>query len=66
MRAVGQETAPQTALRNCSKEMQSGSGRGGHYRSDFGEGGLPVIKHVFVQKFSQEPSRGFAEGFTKT
>ena len=47
MRTVAQETAPQIALRKCSKEMWSGLGRGGHYISDFGEGGLLVIKHIF-------------------
>ena len=52
MRTVPQQTAPQIALRNGSKEMRSGSGRGGHYISDFGEGGLPVIRHIFLQKVS--------------
>ena len=27
-------------------------GRGGHYISDFGEGGLLVIKHISLQKLS--------------
>ena len=52
MRTVAQETAPQIALRKCSKEMWSGLGRGGHYISDFGEGGLLVIKHISLQKLS--------------
>ena len=39
----GQETAPQIALRNCSQE----TGRKYQYISDFGEGEVHAIKHVY-------------------
>ena len=40
MRTAVQETAPQRALRNCSKEL----GGKGRYICDFGEGGIDAIK----------------------
>ena len=43
MRTIAQGTAFQVALRNYSKEV---AGRG-QYICDFGEGGVPAIKHIF-------------------
>ena len=48
MRTADQETAPQIALRNCSKE----AGGKGQYVYDFGEGRIHAIKHILFQKFS--------------
>ena len=48
MKTAAQETAPQTALRNCSKE----AGGEGRCVCDFGEGEIYAIKHIFSQKFS--------------
>ena len=43
MRPAAQETAPQIALRNHSKKA------GGRVNiCDFGEGGVPVIKHLLI------------------
>ena len=39
----GLEDSIQVALRNCSKVV----GGGGQYISDFGEGAVHAIKHVF-------------------
>ena len=47
MRIAAQETAPQIALRDCSKEAG-----GGQYICDFGEGGVTGIKHSFYKRFS--------------
>ena len=41
MRTVVQETTPQIALRNCSKEV------GGKHICDFGEQGVHIIKFIF-------------------
>ena len=46
MRSIAQETAPQIALRNFSKEVGGRS----VYICDFGEGGVHAIKHIFSQK----------------
>ena len=40
MRTAVQETAPQRALRNCSKELRGK----GWYICDFGESGIDAIK----------------------
>ena len=45
MRTTAWETAPQIALRNCSKEA---IGKGQYIR-DFGEGGVHTIKHIILQ-----------------
>ena len=42
MRTAAQETAPQVALRNCSKE----EGGEGQYIYDFGKRGIDVFKHT--------------------
>ena len=47
MRTIAQETAPQIALRNCSKEAERGQ-----YICDFGEEGVPAIKPIFFHKVS--------------
>ena len=52
MRTAAWETAPQIALRNCSKGRGEGVGGGGHYICDFGESGIHAIKHIFFQKIS--------------
>ena len=41
MRTAAWETAPQIALRNCSREEGECQ-----YRCDFGEGGVHAIKHI--------------------
>ena len=46
MRTTAWETAPQTALGNCFREV----GRGEVNKCDFGEGGVHVIKHLPLQK----------------
>ena len=48
MRTAAQETAPQTALKNSSKEAEGK----GQYIWDFGEGGLHAAKHMFLQVVS--------------
>ena len=49
MRISAQETIPQIALRNCSREV----GRKVSIHVIFGEGGIRVIKHFFLfQKVS--------------
>ena len=48
MKTVAWGTAPQIALRNCSKE----AGGKGQYVYDFGEGRIHAIKHILFQKFS--------------
>ena len=45
MRTIAQETAPQIALRNCSKEAVGE----GQYICDFSEGGVHKIKHIILQ-----------------
>ena len=47
MRTAAHETAPQIALRHCSKETQGE----GQYTCDFGEGRIHTIKHIFLQRF---------------
>ena len=67
MRTIARETASQTALRNCSTEV----GRGGQYISDFGDQGVPVAQHTFLQNVSASlmkvpattRSRSHREGF---
>ena len=49
MRTAAQETASQTALRNCSKEVVGGKVS---IYVIFGEGGIHAIKHIFLQKVS--------------
>ena len=49
MRTAAQETAPQIALRNCSKEAGE---KEGQYMCDYGEGGVYANKHIFFQKVS--------------
>ena len=44
MKTIAQETAPQRALRNCSKETGAGEGQDRH---DFGEEGVRAIKNIF-------------------
>ena len=48
MRVATGETAPQIALRNCSKE----AGGKGQYICDFGEERIHAVKHMFFQKVS--------------
>ena len=48
MRIAIWETAPQIAVRNCSKE----AGGKGQYICDFGEGRIRAIKAIFFQEFS--------------
>ena len=48
MRTAAQETAPQIALRNSSKEARGKI----QYICDFGEGGMHATKHIFFQKLS--------------
>ena len=48
MRTAAQETAPQIALRNCSKDAEWGC----QCICDFGKGGLHAIRHIFFQKIS--------------
>ena len=48
MRTAAQETAPQVALRNCSKDAEWR----GQCICDFGKGGLRAIRHIFFQKVS--------------
>ena len=47
MRGLARETAPQIALRNCSKEVGEGQ-----YICDFSDVRVYAIKHIFSQKFS--------------
>ena len=47
MRTAAWETAPQTALKNCFKEVEEGQ-----YISDSSEGRIHAIKHIFFQKVS--------------
>ena len=49
MRTAAQETAPQIALINCSKEVVGGMVS---IYMIFGEGGIHAIKHIFFQKVS--------------
>ena len=49
MKTAAQETAPQIALRNCSKELVGGMVS---IYMIFGEGGIHAIKHIFFQKVS--------------
>ena len=48
MRAIVWETAPQIALRNCSKQVA----REGQYIFNFDKGGVLAIKHLSLQRFS--------------
>ena len=48
MRTAAQETAPQVALRNCSKDAEWR----GQCICDFGKGGLRAMRHMFFQKVS--------------
>ena len=47
IRTAAQETAPQKALRNFSQE----TGGKCQYISDFGDGGVYAIKHIFCKRF---------------
>ena len=49
MRTAAQETAPQIALRNCSKEAGE---KEGQYMCDYGEGGVHAAKLIFLWKVS--------------
>ena len=42
IRTAAWETAPQIALRNCSREVEGE----GQYIYDFGKGGVHAIKHL--------------------
>ena len=53
MRTAAWDRTPQIALRNCSKEVGQGLGRGGsQYICDLDEKGICAIKHIFFQKVS--------------
>ena len=53
MRAAAWETEPQIALRSCSKEAGvAGMVVKDEYVSDFGEGGIHTIMHIFSPVFS--------------
>ena len=45
MRTGAEKTAPQIALRDCSKE----AGRKGQYVCDFGEREIHAIEYIFFQ-----------------
>ena len=46
MRTAAWKTAPQVALRNCSKE----AGGEGQYICDFGKKGINVLKYITFRK----------------
>ena len=49
MKIIAQETAPQIALKSCSKEADGE----GQYICDFSEGGVYTISYIlFLQKVS--------------
>ena len=52
-RTAAQETVSHAALRGCS----TGVVGKGHCICDFGEGAVPVIKDIFLQRFSTSPMK---------
>ena len=59
MRTGAEKTAPQIALRECSK-----AGRKGQYICDFGEREIHAIEYIFSQKVSASLMKLF-DGYEK-